>query len=425
MLTEVTHHFSQQGNGLMLTAPGYGSLIKAYGQARDVVRVRELWQEMRKHGVNATAVTVGCMVDALVTNECVEEAWDLVREVHSDEESRPLVNTVIYSTILKGFAQRQRVVETFKVFEEMEQLGIPSNTITYNTIINACARCGAMSRVPPLLTSMRAGYVEPDLVTYSTLVKGYCHAGDVSRAFKVLEEMKASGQHQPDEIMYNSLLDGCAKQHCSEEALKLLEDMQAAGVAPSNYTLSILVKLLGRERKLDKAFEMVEGLSGRHGFKPNVQVYTCLIQACLQNRRIDRAMAIHDAMIANSRCCPDEKMYSVLVRGCLQANAMDQTVRALRSAYQLSGGASPSSNTTRRSCQTPGVEDGLLAEAMGRLRSASPAHREAAQALAADLKAQHGLGIENDTHSDACAGKHAPMAAKRSGVRVAPRGRRV
>merc|ERR1719311_1788955 len=119
-------------------------------------------------------------------------------------------------------------------------------------MIDACARCGAMDRVPELLQSMKQCSVEPDIITYSTLVKGYCHSGDVDRGFEVLKEMQKDGKYAADEILYNSLLDGCAKQHRVEEAIQLLDEMRANGVSPSNYTLSILVKLLGRARRLNE-----------------------------------------------------------------------------------------------------------------------------------------------------------------------------
>merc|ERR1719316_493581 len=168
------------------------------------------------------------------------------------------------------------------------------NAITYNTLLDACAKCNVMCRAPELLEDMRKANVEPDLITYSTLVKGYCSEGSVQKGFRVLEDMKADGKFQADDIMYNSLLDGCAKQHRVDDALKILEEMKASdAVTPSNYTLSILVKLLGRAHRLGQAFDIVEELSSRHGFRPNVQVYTCLMQACMFNRQLDRALALH------------------------------------------------------------------------------------------------------------------------------------
>merc|ERR1719482_299449 len=130
--------------------------------------------------------------------------------------------------------------------------------------------------------------------------------GDLERAFDVLEELKNDNKYHPDEIMYNSILDGCAKQHRVEDALRVLEEMKATGVGPSNYTLSILVKLLGHARRLPQAFALVEDLSKKNGFRPNVQVYTCLVQACITNRRLEKAMALHDTMVGDAGCRSDE-----------------------------------------------------------------------------------------------------------------------
>merc|ERR1719213_125387 len=184
---------------------------------------------------------------------------------------------------------------------------------------------------------MKSSGVEPDIITYSTILKGYCQSGDVDRAFQVLEEMQRDGKFAPDEILYNSLLDGCAKQHRVDEALQLLEDMRDSGVAPSNYTLSILVKLMGRSRRLNQAFAVIDELCTQHGFRPNIQVYTCLIQACIQNRQVDRALALHDTMIEEAGCQPDEKLYSVLARGCLQAGLNEKAAEVIRCAYHLPG----------------------------------------------------------------------------------------
>ena len=54
-------------------------------------------------------------------------------------------------------------------------------------------------------------------------------------ALELLKDIEA------DEVMFNSLLDGCAKQ----QARELLTN---AGVVPSNFTLSIMIKLFGRTR---------------------------------------------------------------------------------------------------------------------------------------------------------------------------------
>merc|ERR1719171_1736942 len=335
-LWTLIQRYVKQGGMTALTAPTYGSMIKAYGKAGNVERVWALWKEMHQRGVNPTDITVGCTVDALVKNGRVEEAWGLVHELLEDDSRKQYVNTVIYSTILKGFVASKQSHKIHAVHAEMRERGIQCNTVTYNTMIDACARCGSMGRVPGLLEEMKESHVEPDIITYSTIVKGYCQSGDVDRGFEVLQEMKKDGKYAPDEILYNSILDGCAKQHRVDQAMLLLEDMRDAGVSSSNYTLSIIVKLLGRARRLNQAFAVVDSLCAMNGFRANVHVYTCLMQACFQNRKVEKAIAVNDSMISEG-CQPDQKFYSAMARGCAQAGALQKAAMVLRAAHHLPG----------------------------------------------------------------------------------------
>merc|ERR1719355_476297 len=396
LLSNMMRKYANQGGLLALTAPTYGSMIKAYGQAHDVERLWELWNEMTQRGVRPTAITLGCMVDALVKNNAVESAWQLLHELLQDEQLNTLVNTVIYSTVLKGFAMSKQVNKVFEVYTEMRTREVQCNTITYNTMLDACARCSSMDRVSQILEDMKACNVEPDIITYSTIVKGYCQSGDVDRAFKVLEDMKRDSKFAPDEILYNSLLDGCAKQHRVDEALRLLADMKASGTAPSNYTLSILVKLMGRARRLDEAFALIEDLCAAHGFRPNIQVYTCLIQACIHNRQVDRALQLHDTMIEEAGIQPDQKLYTALGRGCLQAGFLQKAAKVIRIAYQLPGHGM----AVPKRGGPSGVDAKLLEEVVSTLSSGNKAEKEIANELVLHLKEYRGINaVQNSVYA--------------------------
>merc|ERR1719159_1635984 len=415
VLSKLLNQCKDEKKGLKLSAPSYGSLIKAYAQVGDVTQMWALWREMGQREVKPTAVTLGCMIDALVTNNKVNDAWKLVNQVYAKEETRDLINTIIYSTILKGFAKEQDIKGIFLIFTEMSERAIPCNVITYNTMIDACARCWCMDRVPQVLESMRKECVEPDLVTYSSLIKGYCLAGDAHRGFKVFEEMKSTGKVLPDEIIYNVLLDGCARETLVEEALMLLQSMQTAGITPSNHTLSILVKLLGRAKRVKDAFKIMDDLAAQHSLRPNIQVYTCLIQACLNNRQLEKAMAAHDMMIADAHCKPDERAYTALVRGCLQANGLNEALYALRCAFQLR------EDQSQRRQPAPGVEAELLAETVSRLRAGQAKHQSAAAQLVAYLKERRGIDVEAIQWSAKSSGRNAGRGLRSSAGAVKQR----
>merc|ERR1719405_48860 len=393
LLSAKLQQYVAKGGLAGLTAPTYGSMIKAYGRARDIERVRELWGEMRRRNVKPTSITLGCMVDALVTNAQPDEALALVQEISAEAAARDILNTVVYSTLLKGFAQSRQPEKVQKVFEEMQEAGIACNTVSYNTMIDANARTGRMDRCDELFQQMQAAGVSPDIITYSTLVKGYCMDGDIDKGFAVLEDMTSRNKHEPDEILYNSLLDGCAKQHRVDDALQLIESMAQNNVRPSNFTLSILVKLLGRSRRLNQAFTTVEDMCKRFDLQANIHVYTCLIYACFQNRQLPRALKLHDSMITEAGVEPDAKTYAVLARGCVQGGSLDKAANVVRAAYRLSPAGMVMPN------HAPGVEPRALEEVMAAL-STAPNAEKLAVPLLADLRAL-GVHVERDVYAQA------------------------
>jgi len=384
--------FAAQGGLVALTSQTYGSLFKAYGQAGDVEKLWELWNEMEQREVMPTSVTVGCFVDALANNGCAEEALSLVHRLLRDSKRASLVNNIIFSTLLKGFGLTKQVDRLFAVYDEMRSAGISCNSVTYNTMIDACARCGCMDKAFELLADMRAAGISPDKITYSTLVKGHCFSGNIDAAFAVLQEMQDTDSLVPDEMLYNSLLDGCAKEHRLQEALDLFATMRARGVRPSNFTLCTLIKLLGRARRLPQAFGILDELCGAGGLRPNVQVYTCLMTACMDNGQLDKALQLQDDVI-KAGCQPDAKLYNALVRGCLRAGFMTKAVEVVRCAYHLPG------HSFMAPQRAIGVDTKVLEDLVVRLNQGGRADGEAARGLVADLKRCSGVTLQDNIYA--------------------------
>jgi pentatricopeptide repeat protein len=276
------------------------------------------------------------MVEAVVNNGDTEGAYDLVQQIQDDEQCRGVLNSVIYCSVLKGFTRQKKFDRVQAVYEEMSKRNIDMSVVMYNTIIDACARVGRMEVVFDLLQDMKKHSIRPNLITFSTMIKGHCQSGDIQTAFSLLEQLKRETDLKPDEIMYNSLLDGCAQHSLVDEGLRLLAEMQNEGVRPSNFTLSVLVKLMNRARKLDRAFGLVEELCQKYNFKPNVHVYTNLIQACTSSRQLQRAMDTLERMI-NDSVQPESRTYTLLIRASMSSYNAEQAVSLLRGALGLPG----------------------------------------------------------------------------------------
>lgn len=355
----------------------FGSLIKAYGHAKDVDSAWRCWKEMRTRHITPTSITIGCMVEAVVSNGDPEGAYELIKQMQEDPLCRDQVNAVIYCSVLKGFAHEKKMERVWSIWEDMIQSKVVPSITTYNALIDACARNAGTDRIAQLLADMKQRGIKPNLITYSTILKGHCLRGDIRAAFDVLNEMRAQTNFKPDEIMYNTLLDGCAQASLVEEGLRILKLMQDEEIRPSNYTLSILVKLLGHGKQLDKAFELVDQLTKKYHFKPNAPVYSNLIQACLTNKNLQKALSVLERM-GRDKLQPEMRTISSLIRTCVSHGLLDQATLVLRGALGLPCTASyPAFNETRA---TKGLED-LVSEILGTLAQRGHVHDLAAPML--------------------------------------------
>merc|ERR1740121_1809883 len=322
------------GSGLRPAVHTYGSLIKACGALRWLPRCWELFKELEQRGMEPNDVVLGCMLDALVSNAEVDQAVALLAEW----KHRVRPNTVIYPTIIKGFANSQQAGRALDMWHEMRREQVQANTVVYNAVIDAQARCGSMEVVSDLVKHMQVDGVTLDAITYSTIVKGYCVKGDLAQAVEVFRDMQKGGMVK-ESVVYNTLLDGCTRHAQFALADSLLEEMLSSNVLPTNFTLGILVKMYGRRRQLDKAFEVVEMLSKRFNLTLNGQVRMSLLCVCVNNNAPQKAREVFEQM----KLMPnglDAKAYYTLIACYTRNGLLEDAIGLVEEAYGLAGARS-------------------------------------------------------------------------------------
>lgn len=315
----------------------FGSLIRAFGFVNDLEGIWSTWREMRSRNVVPTSITLGCMVEALVSNEEIEKGYQLIQELRKDEQTASLINAAIYGSILKGFGRQKLFHRVWTIYDEMVAANMQFTIVTFNSLIDVCARSGEMQRVQPLLEDMSNQGIEANVITYSTVLKGYCSANRIDEAFELLEEMKKHKSICPDEVTYNTLLDGCARHGLYDRGLTVLAEMRAAGVPPSNFTLSVLVKLASRSRKTSKAFELVREISKEFNLRLNIHVYNNLIQAAIAANDFRRALEVFEQLLSE-KVKPDPRTYTLLLKAAVSIKQVVDAIQLLRSACGFRGG---------------------------------------------------------------------------------------
>jgi len=312
----------------------YGSLIRAHGSLGDLEGAWEAWKEMKTRRIAPTCITLGCMVEAVAKHGNPEAGYRLIREALAEASTRPLVNAVIYCSVLKAFSHNKCFDRVWKIHAEMRELKLQYSIVTYNALIDACARSCEMKRITPLLEEMANDKIEPNVITYSTVLKGYCQENRLDRAFEVLADMKKNKDFSPDEVTYNTLLDGCARFGMFDRGMEVFKDMEEAGVKPSNFTVSVLVKLANRSKRPAEAFELAEQVARKYNFRPNMHVYNNLMNCCTARGQQARALEVFEQML-DERIRPDSRTYKILLQCCVQNGEKEQAAGLLRAATGL------------------------------------------------------------------------------------------
>jgi len=318
------------GGGVRRSVRTYGLLIKACSVLRQTSRCWAFWQEMVvQRGLEPNDITLSCMIDALVEGKQVEDAVGIFQQWKSKANG----NTVIYSTLIKGFASTGDADRAMATMRDMQAEGVKMNIVAYTALIDAHARSGSMQEARRLLELMEQDGCQPNTITYSNLVKGHCVQGDLQQALSVFNEMLQRGI-RADTVIFNTMLDGCVRHGHFQLADKLLEDMQSYNLDESNFTLSIVVKMWGKRRDLDRAFAAVRAaLRGDRGRRVDPLVGACLVGACLHNHNPDRALEALAEIKAQPRFeGPCANTYSSLVCGLVRSGRLRQAAEIAEEA---------------------------------------------------------------------------------------------
>jgi len=272
----------------------YNTLMKGYAFADDLDEVFRLHARMLEQGMEPSQVTFGILLDACVCRGDLESAA--------------------------------------AVFQDMIARGCPMNTVLYTTLIKGLARAGRLEKAMEVYTHMREHTkVKPDIILFSVLIKAHSDAGQLEGALRLFESMLELG-HRPDEIVFNNLLVGCARDSNLEQGQQLMEHMQRLCVQPSHATASILIKLYAKCHVLDDAQKLLARMPLEFNIKPEPRLYTQLLHACIRERQGWRVVEVYKMMA--KAMAPDTTTHTSILAACLSLNMLDAALELLEVAAE-------------------------------------------------------------------------------------------
>ena len=301
-------------NDIKPSAITYGIMIKGYGQFKSLENAMKIYQIMKAENIKVNEITLGCLIDACIKCGNLNKALEII-----EEQKNVQMNTIIYTTLLKGFTKERNIAKALETFSIMKGSSeMKPNIVTYNSLLDCAVQCNEFNKMDEIFKDIcenekKNPDCSPDLITYSTYVKGLCRCKRIDEAYNMFLMLRNSKSYQVDEVLYNSLLDGLIKSHKNEQALNIYNLMQQDKIKPSNVTYSILIKLFSNQGDVDKALAILNEMK-QANLKPGLIVYTCLIQTCVKHKRTNLIIQLYNEMVANG-IKGDSVFYNTLISG--------------------------------------------------------------------------------------------------------------
>ncbi|XP_051127923.1 pentatricopeptide repeat-containing protein At3g22690 [Andrographis paniculata] len=191
--------------------------------------------------IHGTLLKLGFRNDVFVMNSLVYfygefGEIDLARKVFDE---MPLRNVVSWTSLICGYARRDRHKEAVSLFSEMVDEGIEPNEVTLVSVISSCAKLGDLDLGQRVLD--RVGHGESSSINgfvVNALVDMYMKCGAEAIARRIFDRCLVKNL-----VHYNTILSNYVKLGKVKEAGDVLREMLGLGLKPDRVTVLSIVAL--------------------------------------------------------------------------------------------------------------------------------------------------------------------------------------
>ncbi|KAK0592757.1 hypothetical protein LWI29_024882 [Acer saccharum] len=273
-------------------------------------------------------VTYGKAVQAAVMIGDLKRAREVV-DLMKKRGVRP--NVFIYNVLMGVLCKEKKTRDAEKLFDEMCKRNLVPTRVTYNTLIDGSCKAVELEKAFGLRERMKIENVEANLVTFNSLLSGLCKAKRMEEAKKVCQEMEANG-FVPDGFIYSILFDGFSRSGDCEGVIALYKEAIVKGARINSYTCSILLNVLCKQGKIEKAEEIL-GKEMENGHVPNVVMFNTIMNGYCR-REIDKAEK-WVKKIAEKGISPNLETHNTLINGYGRMDLFDRCFQILEEMEYL------------------------------------------------------------------------------------------
>ncbi|XP_020594537.1 pentatricopeptide repeat-containing protein At1g08070, chloroplastic-like, partial [Phalaenopsis equestris] len=261
-------------------------LLKATATTGDLFSAKQIHTHAFLHGLHSDPYVANGLIRCYSTCGFLDQARQLFDEL-------PERNSILWTTMVSGYAQNFYSKEAMELFHEMMRSGIEPCDATLASVLSACARLGGLQLGRQIHDLITEKGIEVGTILATALIDMYAKNGEISVARNLFDEML-----ERNIATWNAMICGSAHYGHSRYALELFQQMEEEEpeIRPNEITIVGVLTACCRAGKLDFARRIFHSMDGKYGFEPTMEHYGCMVDLLGRSGRLKEAEELVEGM---------------------------------------------------------------------------------------------------------------------------------
>jgi len=227
----------------------YSTLISACGKGKRSDLALQLFEEMKSNRIPANVITYNALISTCEKTSKLEEAIKIFDEMTAANVKPDIVT---YSALISACEKVGDYQQAWKFFEQCSKQGMRPDRIAFNSLISACDKGQRPDLAQKAFDLMRSQGVAMDTITVCSLMSAYATVGNIDKTREVFQGCK---DKSPPILLalYHELIRSCHQEGDYETAVSYLEQLEREGVAPIEFTYTLLASVCNQAERPDLA----------------------------------------------------------------------------------------------------------------------------------------------------------------------------
>ncbi|XP_077243719.1 pentatricopeptide repeat-containing protein At3g20730-like [Tasmannia lanceolata] len=279
----------------------FGSVLRACGGHRALIKVNQIHVFIVKLGFRCHNVVAGSLIDAYAKCKRLRSA----RLLYDSMVEKDLVSG---TALITGYAQEgSHSGDALELFSKLNQTGMVMDDVIMCSMLNICANIASLSLGRQIHGRAFKNLPNYDIATGNALIDMYAKSGEIEDARRAFDEMR-----DRNVISWTSLITGYGNHGYGEEAIILFEKMEDNGLKPNDVTFLSLLFACSHNGLTNKGWECFNYMVDKYNIHPRAEHYSCIIDLLARGGQLEEAYDL----VGKINCKHNASVWGALLGAC-------------------------------------------------------------------------------------------------------------